>query len=193
MGASDMGLSDDEIEDIVVKWRKASPNIVNLWRGVNTAARHAIETGRDHYPKMPANDYYLDLKFGYDGSSLIIRLPSGRSLFYQNAHVGLNRFGSESIIYDGITANKTWGQLETYGGKLVENIVQATARDLLCNAMRKLTGLRICMHIHDEVVIEADESVQLSDVCRKMAEVPDWATGLILNADGYETPFYKKD
>lgn len=196
MGASDMGLSDDEIEDIVVKWRKASPNIVNLWRGVNNAARHAIETGRDHYLKMPANDYLVDrydLKFRYDGSSLIIRLPSGRSLFYQNARIGLNRFGSESIIYDGITANKTWGQLETYGGKLVENIVQATARDLLCSAMRKLTGLRICMHIHDEVVIEADESVQLSDVCRKMAEVPDWAAGLILNADGYETPFYKKD
>ena len=199
MGASDMGLSDDEIEDIVVKWREASPNIVNLWRGVNQAAKQAIETGGDHYLKMPdlshgkrLTDRY-DLKFRYDGSSLIIRLPSGRSLFYQNARIGLNRFGNESIIYDGITANKTWGRLETYGGKLVENIVQATARDLLCNAMRKLKGLRICMHIHDEVVIEADESVQLSDVCRKMAEVPDWATGLILNADGYETPFYKKD
>ena len=199
MGASDMGLSDDEIEDIVVKWREASPNIVNLWRRVNQAAKQAIETGRDHYLKMPdpghgkrLTDRY-DLKFRYDGGSLSIRLPSGRSLFYQNARIGLNRFGNESIIYDGITANKTWGQLETYGGKLVENIVQATARDLLCNAMRKLTGLRICMHIHDEVVIEADESVQLSDVCRKMAEVPDWATGLILNADGYETPFYKKD
>ena len=197
MGASDMGLSDDEIEDIVVKWREASPNIVRLWRGVNQAAKQAIETGRDHYLKMPdlghgkrLMDRY-DLKFRYDGGSLSIRLPSGRSLFYQNARIGLNRFGNESIIYDGITATKTWGQLETYGGKLVENIVQATARDLLCNAMRKLTG--ICMHIHDEVVIEADESVQLSDVCRKMAEVPDWATGLILNADGYETPFYKKD
>lgn len=214
MGAADMGLSDAEINEIVIKWREASPHIVDLWRGVNDAAMTALTSGHSElkladWNRARANEEITGATFGKFSDRLIdqrhlisfkhknnvlsIRLPSGRSLYYQNAHVGLNRFGSESIIYDGITANKTWGHLETYGGKLVENIVQAIARDLLCNAMRKLKGLRICMHIHDEVVIEADESVKLDEVCKKMAEVPEWAEGLILNADGYETPFYRKD
>ena len=214
MGAADMGLSDEEINEIVIKWREASPHIVDLWRGVNDAAMTALTSGHSElkladWNRARANEEIMGATFGkfsdrfidqrhlisfkHKNNVLSIRLPSGRSLYYQNAHVGLNRFGSESIIYDGVTANKTWGHLETYGGKLVENIVQATARDLLCNAMRKLKGLRICMHIHDEVVIEADESVRLDEVCKKMAEVPEWAEGLILNADGYETPFYKKD
>jgi DNA polymerase len=107
--------------------------------------------------------------------------------------VVINKFGSESISYEGIGDQKKWARLESYGPKFVENIVQATARDLLCYAMRNLKDYRIVMHVHDEVIIEDFDGVSHAFMEKEMAKIPEWASGLILRADGYECPFYQKD
>ena len=122
-------------------------------------------------------------------------LPSGRQLAYVKPKMGLNRFGSDSITYEGVGEQKKWCRLETYGPKLVENIVQATARDILCEAMQRLDaqGYRIVMHIHDEAVIEAPADTSLEEICAVMGQTPAWASGLLLRADGYICDFYKKD
>ena len=124
---------------------------------------------------------------------MFITLPSGRKLTYVKPKIGQNQFGGDCITYEGIGSTKKWERLETYGPKLVENIVQATARDILCYAMRTLQHCFITMHIHDELVIETSPEVSLDAICEQMGRTPPWAKGLKLRADGYETDFYKKD
>lgn len=124
---------------------------------------------------------------------LFITLPSGRRLAYPKPKMGKNRFGGESVTYEGVGLTKKWERIESYGPKFVENIVQATSRDILAYAMENMRDRRIVMHIHDELVIEAGPEERLEDVCRIMGQTPPWANGLLLRADGYETPFYKKD
>ena len=131
--------------------------------------------------------------FSYEAGFLFIELPSGRRLAYVKPRIEENRFGGESITYGGVGANKKWQRLETYSGKLVENIVQAIARDLLFHAMKTLSHCFIVAHIHDEIIIECSPDVSLDVICEQMARVPKWAEGLLLRADGYECDFYKKD
>lgn len=189
MGALRMGLTEAELQPIVDAWRAANTHIVNLWADVNAAA---IETISTRQPSRVGS-----LTFTVESGILFIALPSGRRLAYVKPRIGENRFGGASIIYQGVTTGKQWGQLETYGGKLTENIVQATARDLLTNSMHTITeaGYRIVMHVHDEIIIDepTGSGTRVADICRLMATTPTWAKGLPLNADGYECAFYKKD
>ena len=185
MGADAMGLSDEELKKIVQDWREASPNIVQLWWDVEDAAIEAIKTkGRTETHGF---------KFVYEAGFLFIELLSGRRLAYAKPTIGQNRFGGESILYYGIGANKKWEQLETYSGKLVENITQATARDLLFYSMQTLSHCFIVGHIHDEMIIECRKDMSLEVVCQQMAKTPKWAEGLLLVAAGYECNFYQKD
>ena len=185
MGALDMGLTEDELQPLVTAWRNSNPNIVKFWWEVDRAAMNAV--------KYHMNGEVESIRFCYQSGMLFITLPSGRRLSYVKPKLGTNQFGSECITYEGIGSTKKWERLETYGPKLVENIVQATARDILCYAMRILSHCFITMHIHDELVIEADPRMSLEAVCEQMGRTPSWAEGLKLRADGYETPFYKKD
>ena len=185
MGALDMGLTEDELQPLVTAWRNSNPNIVKFWWEIDRAAMNAV--------KYHMNGEVESIRFCYQSGMLFITLPSGRRLSYVKPKLGTNQFGSECITYEGIGSTKKWERLETYGPKLVENIVQATARDILCYAMRTLSHCFITMHIHDELVIEADPRMSLEAVCEQMGRTPPWAEGLKLRADGYETPFYKKD
>ncbi len=188
MGALNMGLTEEELPVIVEKWRKASPHIYRYWWEVDRAVKQCIITRE---PQQCGR-----VKITYEKGILFIRLPSGRRLAYVKPRIGVNKFGGDSITYEGIGEQRKWMRLESYGPKFVENIVQATARDLLVEAMRRLShkGYKIVMHIHDEVVLEVpDEVSTVAEVCAIMAETPVWAEGLILNADGYECNFYKKD
>jgi DNA polymerase len=126
---------------------------------------------------------------------LFITLPSGRRLAYVKPRIGRNRFGSDCVTYEGVGGTKKWERLESYGPKFVENIVQATSRDILCHAMQRLdrAGCAIVMHVHDEAVLEVPREASVPEVRRLMEETPSWAEGLLLRADGYECPFYKKD
>lgn len=191
MGALKGGISEDELPDIVRKWRAASPRIIKLWNDVDFAAKEAIRKGG------PVILMHRGLQFERRDGALFITLPSGRRLAYTKPRIGENRFGGESITYMGMNqmANK-WERLETYGGKLTENIVQAIARDCLAGAMYRLYkhGYKICAHIHDEVVIEAPVGTgSLEEVIKIMCEPEPWCEGLILNAAGFENPYYMKD
>lgn len=183
MGGAEM--SDKELKQIVTDWRQASPNIVQLWWDVEFAAIKAVSN------KTMTETH--GIHFSYESGFLFIELPSGRRLAYVKPRIEENRFGGDSITYGGIGANKKWQRLETYSGKLVENIVQAIARDLLFHAMKTLSHCFIVAHIHDEVILECRPDVSLNVICEQMARVPDWAKGLLLRADGYECEFYKKD
>lgn len=185
MGALEMGLSEEELPQLVDAWRQANPNIVKFWWAVDRAVMEAVRY------KHTTTDY--GLTFSCRSGMLFITLPSGRKLAYVKPKVGTNKFGGECITYEGIGSTKKWERLDSYGPKFVENIVQATARDILCYAMRTLRCCSIVMHIHDEVVIEADPHMSLDAVCEQMGRTPPWARGLLLRADGYATPFYKKD
>jgi DNA polymerase len=185
MGALEMGLEEDELQPLVTMWRGSNPNIVRFWWAVDKAAMSAV---RDHVDGQVAG-----IHFSYGSGMLFIRLPSGRVLSYVKPRIGTNQFGSDCITYEGVGTAKKWERLETYGPKLVENIVQATARDILCYAMRTLSHCFITMHIHDELVIECSPSTSLDEICKQMGRTPPWAQGLLLRADGYETDFYKKD
>ncbi len=185
MGALDMGLKESELQTIVNSWRSANPNIVKFWWAVDRAAKAAIK-GKTHTTAY-------GIEFSYDSGFLFITLPSGRRLAYVKPCIGENRFGGESITYVGAGGTKKWERLETYGPKLVENIIQATSRDILCHAMKTLRCSDIVAHVHDEVVIEADRAMSLEAVCKQMGRTPPWAPGLVLHADGYECDFYKKD
>lgn len=185
MGALDMGLSEDELLQLVDAWRQSNPHIVNLWWAVDKAAMEAV--------KYKHTTTAYGLTFSCRSGMLFITLPSGRRLAYVKPKVGTNKFGGSCITYEGVDSTKKWERLDTYGPKLVENIVQATARDILCYAMKNLRDYSIVMHIHDEVVIEAKQGTTLNEVCKIMSEAPPWAKGLLLRADGYETDFYKKD
>lgn len=186
MGAIEMGLSEDELQSIVDSWREANPNIVSLWWEIDSVVKRVVKTR--------TKEKYKSLVISYEKGILFIQLPSKRRLAYPKAKIGMNRFGGESIVYEGIVVGNKWDKIESYGGKFVENIVQAIARDILAEAMMRLEkkGFNIVMHIHDEVVIESDSS-SIEEINEIMSLVPSWAPGLILDADGFESEFYKKD
>lgn len=131
--------------------------------------------------------------FEYKSGMLFITLPSGRRLAYVKPKIEINKYGSESITYEGVGATKKWERIETYGPKLVENIVQATARDILCYAMKTLKDYRIVAHVHDEIIMEVPKEETVEHITCLMSKSPDWCRDLLLNADGYECEFYKKD
>ena len=185
MGALDMALTEDELQPLVDAWRTANPNIVALWWDVDNAVKNAI--------KMHGSTETHGIKFTWRSGMLFITLPSGRKLAYIKPKIGENKFGGESVTYEGIGATKKWERLESYGPKFVENIVQAISRDLLMNAMRNLPGFLIAGHVHDELLIECKEDVSLDEVCKAMAHNPEWFPDILLRADGYITSFYKKD
>ena len=185
MGALEMGLQEDELPALVSAWRQANPKIVQFWWAVDHAVMDAVTrktTTKTH-----------GIIFSARNGMLFITLPSGRSLAYVKPKIGENRFGGDCITYEGVGGTKKWERIDSYGPKFVENIVQATSRDILCYAMKTLRCCSIVMHIHDEVVIEADRRMSLQAVCEQMGRTPPWAKGLRLRADGYETDFYKKD
>ena len=184
MGAMEMGLSEDELPLLVDAWRQANPKIVEFWWAVDRAIMEAVK--HKHTTSL------YGLTFSCRSGMLFITLPSGRKLAYVKPKVGINKFGGECITYEGIGATKKWERLDSYGPKFVENIVQATARDILCYAMQTLNNCSIVMHVHDEVVIEADPYMSLKAVCGQMGRTPPWAKGLLLRADGSVTEFYKK-
>ena len=185
MGALEMGLSEEELPPLVNAWRTSNPNIVRFWWDVDRAAMNAVQKHID--------GDVAGITFAYRSGMMFVTLPSGRKLTYVKPKIGQNQFGGDCITYEGIGSTKKWERLETYGPKLVENIVQATARDILCYAMRTLQHCFITMHIHDELVIETSPEVSLDAICEQMGRTPPWAKGLKLRADGYETDFYKKD
>ena len=188
MGALDMGLQEEELQPLVSQWRNSNPHITKFWWEVDTAAVKAV--------KERTEVVLGKLCFTYRSGILFVTLPSGRKLSYIKPRMTQNRFGRESLSYEGVGESKKWMRIETYGPKLVENIVQATARDLLAQAMLRLRnkGFDIVMHIHDEAVLEVPEGVTgVEEICQIMSEQPDWAAGLPLRADGYECAFYKKD
>lgn len=185
MGALDMGLEENELKPLVNVWRQSNPNIVQLWWDVDKVVKEAVKD------RISTNTHGIN--FSYESGFLFITLPSGRRLAYVKPRMGTNDFGSDCVTYEGVGATKKWERIETYGPKVVENIVQAISRDILCYSMQQLKDHRICMHIHDEIVIEAPDEVELKDIEASMAASPSWADGLLLNADGFETKFYKKD
>lgn len=189
MGALKMGLTEGELQPIVDAWREANPNIVAMWRDVDQAAIEAIATRR--------TVALGNLSFTATKGMLFITLPSGRRLAYVKPGLGVNRFGGTSVTYWGQGINRKWRQLETYGGKLVENIVQAAARDLLAEAITRIekAGHQVVMHIHDEVVIDepTGSGTTVADICTLMNQLPTWAMGLPIDAAGYECDFYMKD
>ena len=185
MGALEMGLSEEELQPLVNTWRSANGAITSFWWAVDNAVKTAV--------RCRTKTATHGLTFEYRSGMLLIHLPSGRQLTYVKPQLGENRFGGESVTYMGVGTGKKWERIESYGPKFVENITQALSRDVLCYAMRTLSHCYITAHIHDELVIEAGEGVSLDAVCSQMGRTPPWAEGLILNADGYETYFYKKD
>lgn len=185
MGALDMGLPEEELQPLVDAWRGANPNIVNLWWAVDDAVKTAI--------KQRTTTKTHGISFIYQSGMLFITLPSGRQLSYVKPKIGENQFGGKSVTYEGVGSTKKWERIESYGPKFVENIVQAISRDILCNAMKTLRHCFICGHVHDELIIECRKDVSLDAICEQMGRTPDWISGLLLRADGYDTQFYKKD
>ena len=184
MGAIEAGMKEDELQPLVNAWRTANPKIVRLWWDVDKAVKDAIrgKTSQTH-----------GLVFEYRGAILYITLPSKRQLTYVKPRIVKNRFGGESVSYIGVNTARQWTEVESYGAKFTENLVQSISRDLLCHSMEQLRNCRICAHVHDEIIIECKEDTQVETVCTVMALPPEWAEGLPLKADGYETKFYKKD
>lgn len=187
MGALNYGVPEEELKPLVDAWRLSNPRIVRFWWDVDKAATTCV---RNH-----ANTATHGIRFVYQSGMMFVYLPSGRKLVYVKPKMGVNRYGNESVTYEGVGEQKKWLRLESYGPKFVENIVQATARDILAEAMLRLTahGYNIVMHVHDEAVIEAPAETSLEDICTIMGEPPAWAKGLLLRADGYVCDFYKKD
>lgn len=187
MGALQMGLDEKELQPLVDAWRQSNSNIVQFWYAVDRAIKECIKEKHD----TKTHGIGFSLKSGI----LFITLPSGRKLAYVKPRIGENRFGGESVTYEGVGSTKKWERLESYGAKFVENIVQAIARDILAEAMMRLNKNEydIVMHIHDEAVIEAPVETSLDDICKVMEQTPTWADGLLLRADGYVCDFYRKD
>ena len=184
MGALDMGIEEAELQPLVDAWRNTNPNIVQYWRDIDNAAMQAV---KDHSKTVAGT-----VGFEWRSGLLLVILPSDRKLSYVKPHIGENKFGGESITYMGIDSTKHWSRLETYGAKIVENIVQATSRDILMNALRNLRNYRIVGHVHDEVIVEVPEDVSVKEVCDIMGQVVSWLPGLDLRADGYECYYYRK-
>ena len=185
MGALDMGLKEDELKPLVLSWREANQNIVAFWWAVDKAIKDAIVIKgltRTH-----------GIEFECRSGLLRITLPSGRKLTYIKPKIEINKFGGESVTYEGVGVAKKWERIESYGPKFVENIVQAISRDILMYALQNLSDYNIVAHVHDEIIIEAQENTKLEDICGTMSQAPYWAKGLILTADGYTCDFYMKD
>ena len=185
MGAVKNGMKEEELQPLVDAWRAANPNIVQFWYDLDKAAKKVIKE------KLTVKTH--GLTFFYKSGFMFIELPSKRRLAYAKPKIGENRFGSESITYMGIGTTKKWERLETFGGKLVENCIQAIARDLLLYSMKTLSEFSIVGHVHDELIIECPMDTSIEFVCEQMSKAPSWAKGLLLRADGYECKFYKKD
>ena len=188
MGALDMGLSEEELPDLIDDWRNSNPKIVQFWWDIEKAA---IESIKDHKDRQVGR-----ISVSFSSNTLWLQLPSGRRLAYVKPKLQPNRFGRISITYEGLGQNNKWSRIETYSGKLVENITQATARDLLAEAMWRIekAGLDIVGHVHDEVILEVPEDgVAVDDVCQIMNQNPKWADGIVLNSAGYQGFYYFKD
>jgi DNA polymerase len=187
MGAIEMGIPEEELQPLVAAWRTTNPHIVKLWWDIDRATKKCV--------KEHVSTEIHGIHFKYQSGCLFLQLPSGRRLSYVKPRIALNRFGKEAVTYEGIGSTKKWERLESYGAKFVENIVQATSRDILAEAMERLNeaGFNIVMHVHDEVIIEAPCDASLTTICTIMEQPPDWADGLLLHADGYVCDFYQKD
>lgn len=185
MGALEMGLAEEELQPLVDAWRTSNPNIVQLWWDVDNAVKTTVRQRLDTETH--------GIRFRYRSGMLFIILPSGRQLCYVKPKMGTNKFGGESVTYEGVGSTKKWERIESYGPKFVENIVQAISRDILMYAMRTLSHCFIVGHVHDELIIECSVDVSLDAICEQMGRTPPWIKGLNLRADGYETMFYKKD
>lgn len=185
MGALEMGLSEDELQPLVDSWRGANPNIVKLWWNVDRCVKETVK-------KRTVTQTH-GIKFIYQSGMLFIQMPSGRRLSYVKPRIGENKFGGESVTYEGTGSAKKWERIESYGPKFVENIVQAISRDILCYAMKTLSKCFIVGHVHDEIIIECSENTTVEEICNQMEKTPPWLPGLLLRAEGYETMFYKKD
>lgn len=185
MGALEMGLSEEELQPLVDAWRTSNPNIVQLWWDVDNAVKTTVRQRLDTETH--------GIQFRYRSGMLFIILPSGRQLCYVKPRMGTNKFGGDSVTYEGVGSTKKWECIESYGPKFTENIVQAVSRDILMYAMRTLSHCFIVGHVHDELIIECSMGVSLDAVCEQMGRTPPWIEGLNLRADGYETMFYKKD
>ena len=184
-GALEMGLEEEELKPLVDAWRAANPNIVRFWWDADKAAKVAV--------MKKTTTETRGIWFSYQSGMLFITLPSGRKLCYVKPRIGTNRFGSECVTYEGVGSMKKWERIESSPGKWVENITQAVARDILYYALSTFRSSDVVLHIHDEIVIEADRHVSLEAVCELMSRVPPWAKGLPLRADGYECDFYQKN
>ena len=185
MGALEIGLTEEELQPLVDSWRASNPMITAFWWDVDKAVKTTIKQ------RVPTE--VRGIKFIYKSGMLFIKLPSGRSLSYVKPKIGENKFGSESVTYEGIGSTKKWERIESYGPKFVENIVQAVSRDLLCYAMHNLSDQQICGHVHDELIIECPENTTVSSISSVMGKTPDWMKDILIRGDGYDTKFYKKD
>lgn len=185
MGALEMGLTEDELQPLVDSWRASNPMITTFWWDIDNAVKTTIKQ------RIPTE--VRGIHFYYKSGMLFIKLPSGRQLSYIKPRIGENKFGGESVTYEGIGSTKKWERIESYGPKFVENIVQAVSRDLLCFAMRNLSYCFICGHVHDELIIECSQDVDYKSICNVMGRSPDWMPDILIRGDGYETKFYKKD
>ena len=185
MGALEIGLTEEELQPLVDSWRASNPMITAFWWDVDKAVKTTIKQ------RVPTE--VRGIKFIYKSGMLFIKLPSGRSLSYVKPKIGENKFGSESVTYEGIGSTKKWERIESYAPKFVENIVQAVSRDLLCYAMHNLSDQQICGHVHDELIIECPENTTVSSISSVMGKTPDWMKDILIRGDGYDTKFYKKD
>jgi DNA polymerase len=185
MGALDMGLKEEELRPLVMSWRQSNPRIVKFWWAVDKAVKDAVL-------------YHIDsnvngIGFSCKSGILSISLPSGRQLNYIKPRIDVNQFGGDAVTYEGTGNTKKWERIESYGPKFVENIIQAVSRDILAYAMQTLRNCFIVAHVHDELVIECNPQSSVETVCQQMARTPPWIDGLCLQADGYQTEFYRKD
>ena len=185
MGALDNGLQEEELQPLVNAWRQANPNIVHFWWDVDNAVKTTV--------RQRIKTEVRGIRFSYKSGMLFITLPSGRQLAYVKPRIGENRFGGESVTYEGIGTTKKWERIESYGPKFVENIVQAISRDLLCFAMKNLSFCQIVGHVHDEVIIECSPEVSVQSLCNIMSRSPDWMPDILIHGDGYQCDFYQKD
>ena len=185
MGAIELGLQEEELQPLVTMWRDANPNIVAYWWAIDEAVKTAI--------KECTTTSVGKVKFTCTSGMLFAELRSGRRLAYVRPRIIENKFGGEGISYSGLTPQKSWGRIETYGPKIVENLTQAISRDILAEAMQRLSFCRIVGHVHDEVILEVSKDVSVDSICQLMARVPEWLPGICLRADGYECGYYMKD
>ena len=185
MGALEMGLAEEELQPLVDAWRSSNPNIVRYWWAIDNAVKKAIQS----HAATTVGCVTIYWKSGM----LFIDLPSGRRLAYVKPKIGVNKFGGESVVYQGLDGSKHWNWIESYGPKFVENIVQAISRDLLAHAMTTLSFCQIVGHVHDEVIIEASPDASVDRLCDLMGRPPEWMPDICLRADGYECGFYMKD